>query len=318
MYSCPERILDGDSIRHTNALCEACRHIGPRSTDGSGHDVTRPPSYREAVMRNRFVSTVFFVFVLTCPSFGGDLTRGLEITVGQNVAAQLKLERVHDAALADDILKVRVSLAQVTDLKGYGLSLQFDSDRYEFLEARELDGNLLKSGPGQQTVFLASDRVPGKLDVGAVKVDGASASGDGKLVDLVFKTGDIPVSGDFQIVESVLVGLDNAIEQITHIAIGDLRPLPDAYGMDRNAPNPFNPSTVIGYQLPEAGQVRMVVYNLLGQEVRVLVNERMEAGDHKATWDGADVLGRRVASGIYFYRMQAGGFSATQRMLLLK
>ena len=82
--------------------------------------------------------------------------------------------------------------------------------------------------------------------------------------------------------------------------------------------NPFNPATVIGYQLPEAGRVRLAIYNLLGQEVRVLVDERMEAGSFGATWDGTDALGRRVASGVYLYRIQVGDFSAFRRMLLLK
>ena len=83
-------------------------------------------------------------------------------------------------------------------------------------------------------------------------------------------------------------------------------------------PNPFNPATVIGYQLPEAGRVRLAIYTLLGQEVRVLVDEQMEAGSFTATWDGTDELSRRVASGIYLYRIQAGDFSASRRMLLLK
>ena len=83
-------------------------------------------------------------------------------------------------------------------------------------------------------------------------------------------------------------------------------------------PRPFNPSTVIGYALPEAGHVRRAVYNLLWQEVRLPVNERMEAGTFTTTWDGTDERGRRVASGVYLYRMEADGFTATHRMLLLK
>ncbi|MDE3260165.1 MAG: T9SS type A sorting domain-containing protein [Gemmatimonadota bacterium] len=83
-------------------------------------------------------------------------------------------------------------------------------------------------------------------------------------------------------------------------------------------PNPFNPSTVIGYQLPEAGDVRLAIYSVLGQEVRVLVNERKEAGSFTVTWYGTDAVGRRVASGVYLYRIQAGGFSAVKRMVLLK
>ena len=160
---------------------------------------------------------------------------------------------------------------------------------------------------------------PGKLEIGALNVDDKGVSGKGGLVDLVFRLSETTSSSDFQVSESVLVGLDGAVEPLTHVEIGDLRPLPDAYGLDRNAPNPFNPSTVDRFSASRGRfRVRLVIYNLLGQQVRELVNEKMEAGYFTTTWDGTDELGRRVASGVYLYRIQAGDFSAVQRMLLLK
>ena len=256
--------------------------------------------------------------VLIGHAFAGDMTRGLTVTGGRNAAASLKLERVNDPGAESGVLKMLVSVAQTNDLKGYGFSLQYDPVKYEFVKATELDGNLLKSGSGQETLFLSSNRTPGQVDVGAVKIDGRGASGGGKLVELVFRTSETPLSSDFQVSESVLVGMDGAVDMLHHAEIGDLQPLPDRFSLEQNMPNPFNPSTAIGYQLPEAGMVRLAIYNLLGQEVRVLVNETKQAGSFTATWDGADALGRRVASGIYLYRIQAGSFSATKRMLLLK
>ena len=203
-------------------------------------------------------------------------------------------------------------------MKGYGLTLQYDPARYEFLEARELDGNLLASGSNQETLFLTSNRTPGELNIGAVRVDGRGASGEGALVELVFEASGNPSPADFQVSESVLVSVDGAVDLLTRVEIGNLNPLPDQYGLNQNMPNPFNPATLIGYQLPEAGLVRLAIYNLLGQEVRVLVNETKEAGSFTAAWDGTDALGRRVASGVYLYRINAGAFSATRRMLLLK
>ncbi len=269
-------------------------------------------------MWTRLISSVCAAFVLTGPALAGDMTRGLTITGGRNASATLKLERVNDPDADSGILKLRVTLAQANDLKGYGFSLQFDPVKYEFVNATELDGNLLKSGFGQETLFLSSNRTPGQVDIGAVKVDRQGASGDGKLVELVFRTSGTPASSDFQVSESVLVGLDGAVDMLTHAEIGDLKPLPVRFNLEQNMPNPFNPATVIGFQLPEAGAVRLSIYNLLGQEVRVLVNERRDAGSFSATWDGTDALGRRVASGIYLYRIQAGAFSASKRMLLLK
>ena len=64
--------------------------------------------------------------------------------------------------------------------------------------------------------------------------------------------------------------------------------------------------------------MKLAIYNLLGQEVRVLVNEAMDAGYYTVNWDGKDELGRQVASGIYLYRMQSGKFAQSQRMMLLK
>ena len=147
-----------------------------------------------------------------------------------------------------------------------------------FLEAREPDGNLLGSGSNQKTLFLTSNRTPGELNIGAVRVDGHGASVGGALAELVFKASGTPSAADFQVSESVLVGVDGAVDLLARVEIGNLRPLPDQYGLNQNVPNPFNPSTVVGYQLPEAGLVRLAIYNLLGQEVRVLVNETKEAG----------------------------------------
>ena len=269
-------------------------------------------------MWNLVSTSICAAFVLIGQAFAGEMTRGLTVTGGRNANATLKLERVNDPGAESGVLKLQVSVAQTNDLKGYGFSLQYDPVKYEFVNATELDGNLLKSGSGQETLFLSSNRTPGQVDIGAVKIDGRGASGGGKLVELVFRTSETPLSSDFQVSESVRVGLDGAVDMLHHAEIGDLKPLPDRFNLEQNMPNPFNPSTAIGYQLPEAGMVRLAIYNLIGQEVRVLVNERRNAGSFTATWDGADALGRRVASGIYLYRIQAGSFSATRRMLLLK
>ena len=261
---------------------------------------------------------VLVVLALAGSATAGEMTDGLTISGGQNSFARLMLERADGQDTDEGVLKLIVSLAEAKNLKGYGFSLIYDPARYEFLEAREADGNLLSSGAERSTLFLSSDRTPGKLDIGAMKVDGVGSSGEGALVELVFKTTETPVATDFQIAEGVLVGLDGNIDLLTQIEIGNLKALPDRTALSQNMPNPFNPSTTIEYQIAEAGQVRLVVYNLLGQEVRVLLDARTEAGHYTATWDGRDELGRQVASGIYLYRLQAADFSASRRMMLLK
>lgn len=80
---------------------------------------------------------------------------------------------------------------------------------------------------------------------------------------------------------------------------------PRRFELSQNFPNPFNPSTHIRYELPTASQVKLTVFNLLGQQVKSVVNQRQEAGSHSALWDGRDDAGQPVASGVYLYRLHA-------------
>ncbi|UCE18626.1 MAG: T9SS type A sorting domain-containing protein, partial [Gemmatimonadota bacterium] len=90
-------------------------------------------------------------------------------------------------------------------------------------------------------------------------------------------------------------------------------PIPTEYSLAQNYPNPFNPVTTIEYALPEASIVRLEVFNILGQKVTELVNTKKESGYYRASWNSD-----KVTSGIYFYRMTAGDFIATKRMVLMK
>lgn len=91
-----------------------------------------------------------------------------------------------------------------------------------------------------------------------------------------------------------------------------------APNLEQNYPNPFNPTTDIRYSLATDAQVNLVIYNILGQKVRELVNAQQPAGWYTAHWDGKDELGRPTASGIYFARLVVGDFVDTKRMLLVK
>ncbi|MBP1648224.1 MAG: Por secretion system C-terminal sorting protein [Bacteroidetes bacterium] len=88
---------------------------------------------------------------------------------------------------------------------------------------------------------------------------------------------------------------------------------PDKFSLAQNFPNPFNPSTVIRYGLPGQSQVRLEIYNLIGQQVATLVNASQDAGYHEVQFSGAN-----LPSGLYFYRLTAGGFVLTKKMMLTK
>jgi hypothetical protein len=94
--------------------------------------------------------------------------------------------------------------------------------------------------------------------------------------------------------------------------------LPVTYALHQNYPNPFNPETDIQYQIPDAGRVELIVYNVLGQSICTLVDGHREAGMYTVRWFGTDNAGRALSSGIYFYRLMAGDFTDVRKMVLLK
>ncbi|MCH7820305.1 MAG: T9SS type A sorting domain-containing protein, partial [Candidatus Marinimicrobia bacterium] len=89
--------------------------------------------------------------------------------------------------------------------------------------------------------------------------------------------------------------------------------IPKTYSLSQNFPNPFNPTTTITYSLPEAAHVNIQIYNILGERVVTLVNERSDAGSHVVTWNAGN-----AATGIYFYRIRAGNYHDVKKMLLIK
>jgi PKD repeat protein len=101
-------------------------------------------------------------------------------------------------------------------------------------------------------------------------------------------------------------GLDNLL-------LIDENLLPDSYALSQNYPNPFNPTTKIKYQLPVDGNVKIIIFDMLGKEVQTLVNGFEKAGSYELTFNGIN-----LASGIYFYKMQSENFSELKRMILIK
>ncbi len=94
--------------------------------------------------------------------------------------------------------------------------------------------------------------------------------------------------------------------------------LPQSFELGQNYPNPFNPTTTIDFQIPKAVDVKMEVYNILGQSIQTLVNKPMQPGSYQINWNGKDRQGNSLSSGIYILHFKAGDFVETRRMLLLK
>lgn len=162
------------------------------------------------------------------------------------------------------------------------------------------------SGGGEQVGLFASDGTTpiDTLTYGAQQSDTSYGRiQDGGTAWALFSTPTIGASNS----GGVLVGIKDRVGILNN-----------GFMLSQNYPNPFNPSTIIEYRLPHKSPVEISVYNVLGGKVRTLLARTELAGEHRVTWDARDDNGMPVSGGLYFYRMIAGEFSASGKMLLLK
>jgi parallel beta-helix repeat protein len=111
--------------------------------------------------------------------------------------------------------------------------------------------------------------------------------------------------------DSIIVPWSDVQDETEHFML-------TGFQLSQNYPNPFNPQTIIEYTLPKSCWVKLTIHNILGQTVRTLIDRYETKGTNRVLWDGKDKVGNAVASGIYFCRLQAGDFSETKKMLLLR
>ncbi len=175
------------------------------------------------------------------------------------------------------------------------------------------DFEVTSSGPNREVAlnFTASGAVPANSELQLVDVD------LGINVDLnvgqeyVFRTRPSRKPRRFKLV----VGQPGFVVEKTE----EFAPIPTSFQLEQNFPNPFNPSTTIKFGLPEPASVSLEVFNVLGQQVVLLLEQvEKEAGFHVVYWGGRDRFGQTVASGLYFYRLRAGGHSFFRKMTFIR
>ena len=139
---------------------------------------------------------------------------------------------------------------------------------------------------------------------------------DTNLVNLVYKDSLVNTAKK----DSFVLRADAIIllETLTGVEYTVLPNVPNSYSLSQNYPNPFNPTTKIQFGLPLAENVQLTIYDILGREIRTLVNERYEAGSYSVQWDGKNNAGKYIASGMYLYRIHAGNFVSTKKMMMMK
>jgi hypothetical protein len=201
------------------------------------------------------------------------------------------------------------------DVAGVQLEIEFNPNKVELLDP--------VLTPLTKDLQLFSGIKDGTQKIGIVDLSGENfiPAGEGNLINLRAKGKDLT---SIKIKNALLVDM-NAVPLIlevsnqmnVEIAKGS-ESTPRQFSLSQNYPNPFNPQTSIRYALPQDAQVRLSVYNLLGQKVKTLVDEHQSAGHKTVWWDGKDEKGDQVASGVYLYRLEAEKFSEVKKMLLLK
>lgn len=214
-------------------------------------------------------------------------------------------------------ITVRLWADQVQELKAYGAALNYDPKQVVFEGARPGPGALLESRGGSAPLFSVLYQRPGQLVVGNGLTDGEAVSGRGLLAELDFRLLGHGTEAAFDLAEGYVASSGEQIKAVAQLSSARL--VPRQYALFANFPNPFNPSTSIEYALPEAAEVELLIYDVLGQTVQTLVaNELQGAGYYHLTWDGRDQDGHGVSSGMYFYHLATQDFEQTRKMILLK
>ena len=254
----------------------------------------------------------FFVFADYFGRSTGAAAKRVPMQAGLNADARLYLAAQTALPSVGEDFVLNVRLADFAALKGYGLQVEYEADKLTFVE-------VLTEQP---------------LGAGALAAPQVLADEAGVLA--VVAHGEVVAEGEvgLRLVFRATAAIENTVLEITDSQTYDsqfgvnrpalpmpvaLQTRPEAFALSNNFPNPFNPETTIQYALPQAADVQLTVYNVAGQVVRTLVAEHQSAGRYTVAWDATNDSGHRLSSGMYFYRLQAGGeFREVNKMLLIK
>ena len=254
----------------------------------------------------------FFVFV---DYFGRSIEASgkvVPLTAGLNSEASLYLEASAALPRVGEEMAIDVDLADFVGVKGYGFTVNYDAETLEFVKVTS-ESSLLGE------TELAQPRIISKTE-GTISVAAYGQTVDkGELdMSLIFRSTAEIEDGRLYFSEGELRDGNFAVNQVARLGEVQIQTRPEAFALANNYPNPFNPETTIKYALPDPVDVRLEIYNMLGQQVRTLVAEPQNAGRYTVRWDATNESGHSLSTGIYFYRLVAGEFHKVEKMLLLK
>ena len=204
------------------------------------------------------------------------------------------------------------------DIAAVQLEIRFDPEEVALLEPA------LTPRTEGLTIYSSSNEGIQKIGILNLSGEHCISAGTGAVVTLRGKASDL---SSLEITRALLVDRDahkipvNIVPEMKKSEedfIAEKSSVPQDFSLWQNYPNPFNPETEIKYALPQDCDVKLIIYNILGKKVKVLLNKHQIAGFKTVHWDGKDEKGDKVASGVYFYRLEADKFSEVRKMLLVK
>ena len=218
---------------------------------------------------------------------------------GQVVAGEMK-------SLNGNKLELPVRMEGVSAYNAVGFELKFDKEQLQVQNV-----SLVKE---KENILLAFHELNGTL---RVAIAGANEIKETDLLNITFKKKTTIDKNDIKIMlmNYEIDGKRVDSPQQWMVAVNER---PEQFDLEQNFPNPFNPSTKISYSVAEKSEVKMVIYNTLGQNVRILLNASQNAGKYIVSWDGRDGYGKETPSGIYLVRLQADDFNKTIKIIKTK
>ena len=254
----------------------------------------------------------FFVFA---DNFGRSIAaagKRVPMLAGLNTDARMYLDARTALPNVGEDFVLDVRLADFAAIKGYGLQVQYEADKLEFVE-------VLTDQPLGGSALATPQVLADQAGVLTVAAHGDVVSDGEVALSLVFRPTTEIENTVIEIADNQTYDSEFGFNRLALPAPVQVQTRPEVFSLANNYPNPFNPATTIKYALPQAANVELTVYNVIGQPVRTLVAEHQNAGRYVVEWDATNDSGHSLSSGMYFYRLQAGGeFLKVKKMLLLK
>ena len=254
----------------------------------------------------------FFVFADNFGRSTAAAGKRVPMFAGLNADARMYLDARTAMPIVGEDFVLDVRVADFAAIKGYGLQVQYEADKLEFVQ-------VLTDEPLGGSAFATPQVLADEAGVLTVVAYGDVVSDGEVALSLVFRPTTEIENTLIEIADNQTYDSEFGFNRLALPAPVQLQTRPEAFALANNYPNPFNPATTIKYALPQAADVELTVYNVVGQVVRTLVAEHQSAGRYVVEWDATNDNGHSLSSGMYFYRLEAGGeFHEVKKMLLLK